>query len=213
VLDPPPRGASLLITARDSSLTRARAPDTCPRQFQDREAQVTALTLTLIGRDRPGLVRSLSERVAAAGGNWLESRMARLAGQFAGILLVDVPEAGVARLVADLQALEAEGLHAAVERGLGEDAPAPYQTLVLELVGQDHPGIVREIAQALASRRVNIEELTTRVVSASFSGERMFEAEARLRVPADLSAVDLRDTLEVLANELMVDIRLDPATA
>jgi glycine cleavage system regulatory protein len=139
--------------------------------------------------------------------------MARLAGQFAGILLVDVPEAGVARLVADLQALEAEGLHATVERGLGEEAPAPYQTLVLELVGQDHPGIVREIAQALASRRVNIEELTTRVVSASFSGERMFEAEARLRVPADLSAVDLCDTLEVLANELMVDIRLDPATA
>ena len=174
---------------------------------------MTALTLTLIGRDRPGLVRSLSERVAAAGGNWLESRMARLAGQFAGILLVDVPEAGVARLVADLQALEAEGLHATVERGLGDEAPAPYQTLVLELVGQDHPGIVREIAQALASRRVNIEELTTRVVSASFSGERMFEAEARLRVPADLSAADLRDTLEVLANELMVDIRLDPATA
>ncbi len=172
---------------------------------------MTALTLTLIGRDRPGLVRSLSERIAAAGGNWLESRMARLAGQFAGILLVDLPEPEVERLVADLRALEAEGLRATVERGLGEEGAAPCQTLTLELVGQDHPGIVREIAQALASRRVNIEELTTRVVSASFSGERMFEAEARLRVPADVSAIDLRDTLEVLANELMVDLRLDPA--
>ena len=39
----------------------------------------------------------------------------------------------------------------------------------------------------------------------------MFEAEARLRVPVDVSAEDLRATLEVLANELMVDIRLDPA--
>lgn len=172
---------------------------------------MTALTLTLIGRDRPGLVRSLSERVAAAGGNWLESRMARLAGQFAGILQVDLPEAEVAHLVAELKALEAEGLRATVERGLGEEAAAPYQTLLLELVGQDHPGIVRDIAQALAGRRVNIEELTTRVVSGSFSGERMFEAEARLRVPADVSAEDLRVTLEVLANELMVDIRLDPA--
>lgn len=172
---------------------------------------MTALTLTLIGRDRPGLVRSLSERVAAAGGNWLESRMARLAGQFAGILLVDVPEAEVERLMADLRALEAEGLRATVERGLGEEPAAPYQTLLLELVGQDHPGIVREIAQALAGRRVNIEELTTRVVSGSFSGERLFEAEARLRVPAEVSAADLRATLEVLANELMVDVRLDPA--
>ncbi len=172
---------------------------------------MTALTLTLIGRDRPGLVRSLSERVAAAGGNWLESRMARLAGQFAGILLVDLPETEVARLVADLKALEAEGLRATVERGVGEEQPAAYQTLLLELVGQDRPGIVREIAQALVGRRVNIEELTTRVVSGSFSGERMFEAEARLRVPADVSAADLRDALEVLANELMVDLRLDPA--
>jgi glycine cleavage system regulatory protein len=171
---------------------------------------MTSLTLTLIGRDRPGLVSSLSERVAAAGGNWLESRMARLAGQFAGILLVDVPEAGLDRLVADLEALAGEGLHATVERGLGEEAPAPYQTLLLDLVGQDHPGIVREIAEALAARRVNIEELTTRVVSGSFSGERLFEAEARLRVPAELPAVELRDALETLANELMVDLRLDP---
>lgn len=172
---------------------------------------MTALTLTLIGRDRPGLVRSLSELVAGAGGNWLESRMARLAGQFAGILLIDLPEAEVAHLVADLKALEVEGLRATVERGLGEEPASSCQVLLLELVGQDRPGIVREIAQALAGRRVNIEELTTRVVSGSFSGERMFEAEARLRVPADVSAEALRDTLEVLANELMVDLRLDPA--
>ena len=172
---------------------------------------MTALTLTLIGRDRPGLVRSLSERVASSGGNWLESRMARLAGQFAGILLIDLPESEVEHLLADLRALEAEGLHATVARGLGDEGVASYQTMTLELVGHDHPGIVRDIAEALAARRVNIEELTTRVVSASFSGDRMFEAEARLRVPADLSAGELRATLEVLANELMVDVRLDPA--
>ena len=62
---------------------------------------------------------------------------------------------------------------------------------MLELVGHDHPGIVRDITQALAGRRVNIEELTTRVVSASFSGERMFEAEARLRVPADVALPEI----------------------
>src|SRR3954470_8605141 len=99
---------------------------------------MAALTLTLIARDRPGLVQSLSERIAAAGGNWLESRMARLAGQFAGILLVEVPAAEVERLGAGLQALASEGLRATVERGLGEEPPAPHRTLLLELVGQDH---------------------------------------------------------------------------
>ena len=174
---------------------------------------MTALTLTLIGRDRLGLVRSLAERVTAAGGNWLESRMARLAGQFAGILLIELPEVEVERLVADLKLLEAEGLQAIVERGVGEERPAQQQMLTLELVGHDHPGIVRDITQALAGRRVNIEELTTRVVSASFSGDRMFEAEARLRVPADVALPELREALEQLANELMVDLRLDPAAS
>lgn len=169
---------------------------------------MTALTLTLIGRDRPGLVRSLSERVAAAGGNWLESRMARLAGQFAGILLVELPEAEVEHLLADLAKLQEQGLRATVERGLGEERPA-QQTIRLELVGQDHPGIVREIAQALAEHKVNIDELNTRVVSASFSGDRMFEAQARLKVPAEVPLHSLRETLERLANELMVDLSLD----
>ncbi len=173
---------------------------------------MTALTLTLIGADRPGLVRALSERVAAAGGNWLESRMARLAGQFAGILLVEVPSGEVERFLADLRTLEGEGLRATVVHGLREEQPAQHRTLLLELVGQDRPGIVREIAQALAGRGVNIEELTTRVVSGSFSGESLFEAEARLRVPPEVPADDLRDLLEKLANELMVDISLDQPT-
>ena len=56
------------------------------------------LVLTLIGADRPGLVESLAKRVAAHRGNWVESRMAHLAGQFAGILRVEVPAANVRSL-------------------------------------------------------------------------------------------------------------------
>lgn len=174
---------------------------------------MTALTLTLIGRDRPGLVRSLSERVAEAGGSWLESRMARLAGQFAGILLVELPESAIERFLVELNELEAQGVRVTTERGLGEERREPQRLLLLELVGQDRPGIVRDIAQALAGQGVNIEELTTRVVSASFSGDPMFEAQARLKVPAGLSLDELRETLERLANEIMVELRLDPADA
>ncbi|MGD9509836.1 MAG: glycine cleavage system protein R [Geminicoccaceae bacterium] len=173
---------------------------------------MTALTLTLIGRDRPGLVQSLSERVTAAGGNWLESRMARLADRFAGILLVEVPDAEVERFLVELDALAAQGLKVTVERGSEEPTEA-QRILRLELMGQDRPGIVRDIAQALAGRGVNIEELTTRLVSASFSGERMFEVEARLKVPAGLPADELRGVLERLANEIMVELHLDQADA
>jgi glycine cleavage system regulatory protein len=175
---------------------------------------MTALTLTLIGRDRPGLVGALSERIAAAGGNWLESRMARLAGQFAGVLLVEVPAAEADRLVEALRGLGSEGLRVTVEPGVNEaPAPAARHGLTLELVGQDRPGIVREVAQALAERGVNIEELTTQVATASFSGERLFRATARLQAPAGATLGDLRDVLEALAHELIVDIDLEEAGA
>jgi len=51
-----------------------------------------SLVLTVIGPDRPGLVESLSQAIAQQEGNWLESRMARMAGQFAGILRVNIEE-------------------------------------------------------------------------------------------------------------------------
>jgi glycine cleavage system regulatory protein len=142
--------------------------------------------------------------------------MARLAGQFAGVLLVEVPEPEADRLAQALRALGAEGLRVTVERGVGEAAPVqapPRHAFTLELVGQDRPGIVREVAQALAARGVNIEELTTEVATASFSGERLFRAKARLAAPRDAAGGDLRDALEALAHELMVDLELEEAEA
>jgi glycine cleavage system regulatory protein len=166
-----------------------------------------SLVLTLVGPDRPGLVSLLSERIAAGGGSWLESRMARLEGQFAGIVALSLPDAAVPGLRAALETLAAEGFQA-VLRG-GEPAwPAPATALEMELICLDRPGIVRDITEVLAARGVNIEELTTHVDSGSFSGETMFRAEARLRLPAELAPAELRGALEVLGAELMVDIRL-----
>lgn len=172
---------------------------------------MTSLVLTFIGEDRPGLVSLLSEQIAAFDGNWLESRMARLAGKFAGILLVSVPEANVEALSQVLRRLESQGLQVTIEKGLREQPAPPYRTLDLELVGQDRPGIVRDISQVLAGRGITIEELTTEYISGSWSGENLFQAVARLRVPGEVAIEELRETLEGLANELMVDITLEEA--
>lgn len=165
---------------------------------------MASLVLTVVGPDRPGLVRALSEAVAAAGGSWLESRMARLAGQFAGIVLVEAPES----LIQDLRALETQGLRMTIQAGVAAAAVAATPRIALEVVGNDRPGIVRDISQVLANCGVNIEELTTDVVSGSFSGEALFRITALLRAP-EQSAVDaVRDGLEALGNELMVDIHV-----
>lgn len=170
-----------------------------------------ALILTLIGPDRPGLVSALSERVAAHGGNWLESRLAHLAGQFAGIVLVDVPDGAEPALGASLSALATEGLRVTMEPA-GAVVPST-RAVQVKLVAHDRPGIVRDVSAALAARGANIEEMATNVASGSFSGEAMFHATIWLRLPEGADPADLRGALERLGNELMVDIAADGKSA
>jgi glycine cleavage system regulatory protein len=163
---------------------------------------MASLILTVIGPDRPGLVRALSEAVAASGGSWLESRMARLAGQFAGIVLVEAPET----LVAALHALEDQGLRITAQ-SVAVSAIETGERLTLEVVGNDRPGIVRDVAQILADHGVNIEELITGTASGSFSGETLFRVTAHLRAPNAAAFEAARAGLEALGNEMMVDMR------
>ncbi len=168
---------------------------------------MATFTLTCIGDDRPGLVSALSAPISAHGGSWERSQMARLAGKFAGVLLVEVADERAEALVADLTALKDVGLEVLLER---TDMPAehPSLRLSLELLGADHPGIVAEISAALAAQRIGIEELSTDVREAPMAGGMLFEARAVLEAPPATSTEQLRTMLEALADELMVEIRL-----
>jgi len=167
-----------------------------------------SLVLTVIGTDRPGLVEALSETIVRHEGNWLESRMSRMAGQFAGILRVSVPQPRAERLAEALRRLEARGLRIVVEQSVAEDSERALRTLALELVGNDRPGIVREITQALAKSNVNVDELETERSPAPMSNEPLFTARATLRAPLELDIEKLRETLEAIAHDLMVDLSL-----
>lgn len=164
------------------------------------------LVLTAIGEDKAGLVSALAGAVAAREGNWLESQMARLAGKFAGIVLVDVPEGAVDALVSDVEALGV--LEVTVTRIEGEPPEAPGDPVVLHLLGNDHPGIVHQISQVLASTGVSIDELHTAAFEAPMAGGQLFEADAIVRIPPGMDIDELRDALEALASELMVDLEL-----
>ncbi len=169
------------------------------------------LVLTLIGPDRPGIVEALAAPIVAHGGNWLESRMAHLAGQFAGILRVEVPDAKADALIEALRALEQGGLRVTVTSSPRPATVPSRRILVVDLIGLDRPGIVREISHVLAERGVNIEELTTNRTTAPMSGELLFRSRARVEVPDALDAEELRRRLERLAEDLMVQVTLADA--
>jgi glycine cleavage system regulatory protein len=163
--------------------------------------------LTIIGDDRPGLVSAVSAPINDHGASWERSQMSRLAGKFAGIVLVAVADERVEALISDLLALNDQGLQVVVER-TDEPAERPSQRFQLELLGADHPGIVAEISASMAALDVSIEELSTDVRDAPMSGGTLFEASAVLVAPATSSTEALRSTIEELAHELMVEIRL-----
>jgi glycine cleavage system regulatory protein len=170
---------------------------------------MATLVLTVIGDDRAGLVNAVAQVVARHAGNWERSQMAELAGKFAGIVLVTVPDSSSQALIDDLQPLRGM-LEIQVQSGAVEfDVIAPgAEKFRLSLLGTDRPGIVREITDVLAAHQVNIDSLRTETRDAPMSGGRLFEAEAVLEVPAGADLGAIRVALEKLANELMVDIDL-----
>jgi glycine cleavage system regulatory protein len=167
-----------------------------------------SLVMVIIGQDRPGLVESVAALVAEHRGNWLESRMSRLGGQFAGILRVEVPSENEPALVAGLMKLESRGLTVVVHSDQPRLPVAAARQSVLEIVGQDRPGIVREISHALAGFGVNVEEFESECASAAMSGETLFKARARLSIPASCDAAQVRQQLERIAADLIVEISL-----
>ncbi len=170
-----------------------------------------SIVLTMIARDRPGLVQRLSTVLREHGGSWHRSSMSRMAGHFAGILEGHVADTELEACVAALQALEGEGVQIVIRPGnldSMDDAGDEYR---FELVGNDRPGIMAEITAVLVQRGVNVISLETVVEGASMAGgEQLFRAYARLLLPETAEAGELARALENLADDLMVDIVFEP---
>ena len=166
----------------------------------------THLVLTIIGKDRTGLVESLARLVAEHDGNWLESRMCRLGGEFAGILRVQLPVAKRAALEQALAKLA--DLKVVLQGGEAPAAAGQLSFASLEVVGPDRPGIVLEVTRALAGQGVNVEELVTECISAPMSGEPLFQARAKLLLPAGVTVSTLKQSLEPAAEEMGLEFSL-----
>lgn len=166
----------------------------------------SSLVLTVIADDQPGIIRTVSKVLTEHGGNWTQSSMSALAGQFAGILLVSMPSENTDACLAGLQALQSQGLRVLAQVSEFSATADATQCYKLKLVGNDRPGIVHDITSLLARHGISVKNLETRVESASMSGGELFKATAQLVVPDGVDVYMLETELENLANDLMVDI-------
>ena len=176
----------------------------------DQPSPTTALIVTVIGADRPGIVSLLSDRAQRHGASWAASRLSNLAGEFAGFVHFDVPRANAEAFATALRGLEAQGLRLQISQsdGNGAAAPAGLRGVDLNLVGEDRVGIVSNLTRILAESGISIENIHTEIVAARHGGKQTFRIAAHLMVPKSLSTDQLKGKLEALANEMMVDIAL-----
>ncbi|GAA1654271.1 glycine cleavage system protein R [Microbacterium flavum] len=175
------------------------------------------LVLTVVGEDRAGLVNALARRISEGGGNWERSELAELAGAFAGIVLVTVPDDGVAALTAsleDLDGLLTVAVHSGAPGAGGGGAPASgaadaaRRTLSFTVLGNDRPGIVRDVTAAIAAHAVSIDTFRSRTLDAPMAGGTLFEAVVTVSVPPTGDADEITRALEALAGEIQVDLTL-----
>ena len=165
------------------------------------------IIITLFAKDRPGIVRSLSDTVLENNGNWLESSLSRLCGQFTGIVHISIDSGNKASLITALDSMSDDGISVTVQdtSSISTD-DIEVNGLQILVEANDRPGIVKEIAEALATENVNVDNIDTEVQSASMAGYPIFKAHMFLAMPDDLSENDLEEILEGVSDDVMVSI-------
>lgn len=172
----------------------------------------SSLVLTATGLDRPGLVRSVTEKIVAHNGNVEMSRMSRLGGEFAMLVLVTIPDDDVEAMLDDVRELEVRGLFARVRKtdSSTETAYEGYIPYDVKVSGADHPGIIHQVTHEMAQWNVNIEMMDTKVKDAPMSGAPLFTMNAVIYAPASVDFEDLSSSLDRLEDSLAVDIDVAP---
>jgi glycine cleavage system transcriptional repressor len=169
------------------------------------------LLITAVGPDRAGLVDELSEELANRRLNIETSRMARLGGEFAMLLLVAGPSAEISRLAVDPGVLAGgSGLQLQARETSSDSRKTAAVPFAIRGAGMDHPGIVHEIAALLHRFGVGIDAMDTEVGCAPNSGTPIFGMEAVVSVPDKVRIKELREALLELADELNMDIDFSP---
>lgn len=163
------------------------------------------MIFTLVGKDKPGLIESVANKVFALEGNWLASNFSHMAGHFAGFVQIDLPHDKHQPFIDLLQK------HPDLTITLvSADAPTATETNLadIDIMGNDKPGIVSELTSALSQFNINIIKFESSCESAPNWGNLLFKAHAKIEIPVDFDLAPLREALEDIANDLIVDVEL-----
>jgi len=163
--------------------------------------------LTLVGPDRPGIVRTVSGILSENGFNIEDSRMAVLGGEFAMIVLVSGPKP-VSDLISDME--KESGLMIRCRETGEDEGLKPGVPYLVYGYAMDHPGIVHALAREVAAFGANIEEMETSTEPAPVTGTPLFDVRMRVSLPPEVSVKEVRKRLEEIGEMQNIDISVEP---
>lgn len=168
------------------------------------------LIVTVVCPDRPGIVDRLTGIICRFGGNWEESRMARLGGDFAGIVKVSVPDANAQALARALvEETRDEMTISAKLTAVGSEDTAPCSAqCTVRIGGADHEGIVHSVTHYLASAGANVVSMETGVTHAPVTGSPLFHMKAGVVLPPGLGADEIKSSLERVCRDQGVEVEV-----
>jgi glycine cleavage system transcriptional repressor len=168
------------------------------------------VVLTVTGADRAGIVEEVTELLLDLGGNVETSRMARLGGEFAMLMLLSLSPEQSAGLDEVATRLKASGFRVTTSPTLQSYAQQHPGWLAyrIEVEGADHEGIVHDIAAGLSRQGISIESADTSLVSAPVSGTPLFAMSALVMVPPGLDEAQWRGALDEAGHQSNVDVRV-----
>jgi glycine cleavage system transcriptional repressor len=169
------------------------------------------LVISALGPDRPGLVKDLTDFLAARGANIDDSRMAILGAEFGTMLLISGSEEAIGKVEHDLPAMEAKTGAKTLSRRT--KSPEDYRrgalrSFVVTAESFDREGIVRAIASSLHDLGANIVSLETTQWNAPFTGATLFRIELAAEVPQVTSMAKVRAKMEEVSVKENLDIEV-----
>lgn len=172
------------------------------------------LIVTALGEDTTGLVTAITQTVAEAGCNVVDSRMAVMGGDFTLCMMVHGNWSTLAKLETQLKRLEGQlGLTVATRRSEGHRRAGDVMPYAAEVIAPDQPGIVHGLANFFSSRSINIEEMVCRRYNAPHTGTPMFSVNLVVGIPTSLHIAVLREEFMDYCDRLNLDAVMEPVKA
>ena len=161
--------------------------------------------VTLLGRDRLGIVESFSSAVANHGGTWCESRVLQVDDQFGGVFHAIIPAGSADQFESDLRDAFAHDFTLGVVRSGSTPASAAARSRFrVRVLCGDRQGLLHDFAQLCTAREINILELQTNLRQAPMSGLKMFEISALCEAATDVDVPAFSEAVESIDDDVVL---------